>query len=290
MVDLHTHTNNSDGSKSTIDLLKEAEQNQIKFLSITDHNTLKAYEDIEKLDLSNYYTGKLINGVEITTIYNGEVIEVLAYNFNIKKMKQYFRTYNIDIDYKEKCRKRYEKIKEEYLKKGIKFDYDLYNENNNMTNTVIYNELIKHPENDNFYLNINNKKTRTSFIRNEIYNPKSKFYINQIEFYPSLEIVLNIIKDSNGLSFLAHPYIYSKNIINCLENMLKEYPFDGIECFYTTFTDKQVEHLLLVANKYNIYVSGGSDYHGENKVNHFIGNYTKDNSIVYEYLKKWYKE
>lgn len=146
MIDLHTHTNYSDGSQSVIDLLKEAEQNKIKYLSITDHNTLAAYDEIRNLNINKYYTGKLINGVETTTTYMGEVIEVLAYNFDVKKMKKYFKKYNIDIDYKERYKIRYKILKEEYTKKGIKFNYDLYSTQDNMTNTVIYNELIKYPE------------------------------------------------------------------------------------------------------------------------------------------------
>ena len=50
MIDLHTHTNYSDGTWNLSRLLKEAEIGKIDILSITDHDTIDAYKELEKIN------------------------------------------------------------------------------------------------------------------------------------------------------------------------------------------------------------------------------------------------
>ncbi len=52
---------------------------------------------------------------------------------------------------------------------------------------------------------------------------------------------------------------------------MNNYQFDGIECFYTTFTEAQTNKLIQICEKNNYYKSGGSDYHGKAKPNVDIG-------------------
>lgn len=51
MIDLHTHTTYSDGHTSLVDLLKEAEELGLTYIAITDHNTIEAYKELEKMKL-----------------------------------------------------------------------------------------------------------------------------------------------------------------------------------------------------------------------------------------------
>lgn len=202
-------------------------------------------------------------------------------------MKSNIKKHNIYTSFKERYKKRFEIIKDEYAKRGIVLKYNVDDKNGDTSNRAIHADIIKYPENDKFFLDIKNKETSALFFRNEVYNPKSQFYIDQTVLYPNLEAVIELIHDSNGLAFLAHPFVYSKNIVEELENILNSYPFDGIECFYTTFTEDQTKYLLDVANKYNLFVSGGSDYHGIVKQNHFLGEFCSDNKTVYEYFLQW---
>lgn len=50
MIDLHVHTNYSDGTWDLKKLLEEAEKAKIEVLSITDHDTVKVYKELEKID------------------------------------------------------------------------------------------------------------------------------------------------------------------------------------------------------------------------------------------------
>ena len=58
MIDLHMHTTFSDGTDSIIELLKKAEKANLEIISITDHNTVKSYYELNKLNISNYFSRK----------------------------------------------------------------------------------------------------------------------------------------------------------------------------------------------------------------------------------------
>lgn len=80
MIDLHTHTRFSDGTDSAEKLLRQAEKLHLDYLAITDHNTCQAYtEELDYLDISTIFSGKIIPGVELNTKVLGIPIEVLGY-------------------------------------------------------------------------------------------------------------------------------------------------------------------------------------------------------------------
>ena len=72
LADLHTHTNFSDGELSPSEILNEALVKKIKYLSITDHDTLTGYKKAKKIVSSSYNNQiTLIPGVEISTSFEG---------------------------------------------------------------------------------------------------------------------------------------------------------------------------------------------------------------------------
>lgn len=56
MIDLHMHTKYSDGTDDIITFLKKAEENKLEIISITDHNTVKAYFELDKINIKNYFS------------------------------------------------------------------------------------------------------------------------------------------------------------------------------------------------------------------------------------------
>ena len=61
MIDLHTHTNYSDGTWNLRKILEEAEKTNIEVLSITDHNTINCYKELEKINIKDIFKGKIIS-------------------------------------------------------------------------------------------------------------------------------------------------------------------------------------------------------------------------------------
>ena len=86
MIDLHMHTNHSDGTDSVEELLKNAEKKHLEVISITDHDSIDAYHEIdENPSLRSLYSGTLIVGTELRALYHKHNIEVLGYGIDYKK-------------------------------------------------------------------------------------------------------------------------------------------------------------------------------------------------------------
>ena len=57
MIDLHLHTNHSDGTDTVAELLEKAEQLKLEIISITDHDTVDAYKELENSEIRNKFCG-----------------------------------------------------------------------------------------------------------------------------------------------------------------------------------------------------------------------------------------
>jgi len=86
-IDLHIHSNYSDGVLSVFQIIDEAVKNKVQIISITDHDSIKGYSK----KLFDYAKGKnitLIPGVEISTKYQGFGVHILGYNIDLNNEKK----------------------------------------------------------------------------------------------------------------------------------------------------------------------------------------------------------
>jgi len=301
-IDMHTHTNHSDGSSTVEKSLQKAEQLGLKIISISDHNTVSAYAEIEKSNIRSLYSGEIVPGVEITTTYKGEVIEVLGYGFDIKKMKELLKEnvysfYDKQIAESKLNLATFKKygvyLSTEFEKEMSEHPEKLFDPNKTSSRMAFLDEIKKHLENTKFFNSREQMKEITirDFTRNIVYNPKSNLYVNQTPLYPALAKTIEIIHRAGGIAFLAHLYEYSSTIADSLEDITDNYKLDGIECYYTTFTREQSNFLKEYCETHNLYKSCGSDFHGyEVKPNNHMGFATEgkkmDKSIITEWVDK----
>ena len=97
MIDLHIHSTYSDGSYSVKEILQEAQNKKLEYISITDHDCIDAYKELENINIKNFYKGKIIVGCEFKC-YLEEFsipVEILGYGLDLNIMKQYFEKNNI---------------------------------------------------------------------------------------------------------------------------------------------------------------------------------------------------
>lgn len=288
MLDLHTHTNHSDGTDSVEELLKNAENQKLELLSITDHDQVEAYYELEENpELRKLFSGKIIVGSELKTYFDKVPIEILAYGIDYKKI----RIHKID---NEKMQKEVlEKAKNIAKSLGLKFDEEnLYIDINDPTKQwaafALGIELLKHEENKEIISRIG-EFTATSFFRVHQSNRESPFYID--ETYASIDIneTIKRVHEAGGLAFLAHGYEYPfKNSNETIEKILSTTEIDGAECIYPTFSEQQKNDIKNLCKKYNKFMSGGSDYHAKNKPHINLGTGINNNiKVEYEVIKQW---
>ena len=77
-VDLHIHSYESDGRLSPIEIVKQAKKRDLKYISITDHNTIEAY-----LTTNILSEDIVIPGVEFDCYYKGNILHILGYGIDI---------------------------------------------------------------------------------------------------------------------------------------------------------------------------------------------------------------
>ena len=234
MIDLHMHTNYSDGADSVSELLENAEKLKLEYISITDHDNCKAYKELEKEEIRSKFSGKIIPGIEIKCAYGKRLIEVLGYNIDTAKMQEWADEYYKDKT-KDKIQSKYfnilyEKCKELNLIMREKSELN-FNPKTDWASVTIYNEMKTHEENKEKLPNDLWEEFNT-FSKKYCGDPQNIFYIDKTQDYPSLELAISKIKECDGLAFYPHLFIYKwatdrKAMIN---ELLEKYPVDGIEC------------------------------------------------------------
>lgn len=270
MIDMHMHTTYSDGADSLIEVLKKAESLKLEYISITDHDTCEGYKELAKLDVKKYFSGQIINGVEIKCAYKKRLIEILGYKVDPKVinnfMEEFHKTKSKEILQQKYFDILHERCKDMGLVMSKKEDIE-FNPKTDWASIKIYNDIKAHEENklkvpDDFWSEFN------IFSKKYCGDVNYPLYIDKSEDYLQLDEAIKLVKDAGGLVFLPHIFIYkwAENKRKLLDDIVAEYDVDGIECMHSEFSQDDIDYLLNYTQKNHFYRSGGSDYHGKNKV------------------------
>jgi len=275
MIDLHIHSTNSDGSKTVKEILIEAQKLGLTTISFTDHETCGAYNELERINIKDYFKGNIINGIELKSQYKDIVMDILGYGINYKKMSKY-----LEECYKDITR---QKIQEsqliEFYKIGLKEQLTLrpidelnWDRTRDWASIVFYNEIKSHLENKS-KVPPDLWEDFKNFKNNHYHIKGNTFYINMAKDYPRVEKIIDIIHQSGGKAFIAHIYQYKEieDKILELKKIISKYNIDGIECYHSIFSNIENEKLLKFTKAHNLLISGGSDYHGKNKPDISLG-------------------
>lgn len=294
MIDLHIHSTHSDGTYTPIELLKKAEEIGLEMISITDHDNIDAHIDLQNINIKEYYSGEVITGIELKTAYESVPIEILGYGVNIEKIKKLM---NIQAEVKRNAQIKYlEHLKSVGRKIGLKFNeaVQVGDENiwagltfvNSIDKTEVNKEII-----EKYDIGLNGD----TFYRKCQSNPNNIFYIDEAKDMLSPKEIIEEIHNAGGIAFLAHSLIYSwgdmSRQLEIVEQFINEYDIDGLECYHSLFSSEGVKSLLEMCDKYNLYKSGGSDYHGIYKPYIELGTGKENNlniskDLVLEWIKK----
>lgn len=289
MIDLHIHTNCSDGTDTVLELLKKAEERNLEYISITDHDTCKGYEQLK--EINNAFHGKIITGIEIKCSYLRRTIEVLGYKVDTNKMNELMKNFYKNKSREELQKKYFNLLYDKCLKMGLvltRKEEINWEPKKDWASFTIYSDLKKYESNQNL-VPADMWEDFSNFNRKYCSNPKHILFIDKSEDYPSLSEAIQMIKEAGGLVFLPHLFIYKwvENPKEFINEIIENYSIDGIECYYSSFTEEQKKYLLELCDKNNLYKSGGSDYHGLNKEKIQLGVGYGDLKIPNDIIQKW---
>jgi predicted metal-dependent phosphoesterase TrpH len=245
IADCHCHTHFSDGALSVSDLLARAKARNLTGLSITDHDTLSAYDTAFEHAKNNQI--ELIPGIEISSELNRTNIHVLGYAFDLKHagLNEFINELHAARDERnEKILAKLEKLNMPISMNEVKSTFPV--------GIIARPHIAKMMITKGYVKDM--KKAFDLYLGN-----KGRCYVSGC-FVP-LEKAIAVIQQAGGFAVIAHPHrITAKKV-----NELLEYPFDGIEVYYANTPLSETTRWLEVANKKNWLVTGGSDFHEENK-------------------------
>tara|TARA_B100000902_G_scaffold373431_1_gene401383 strand:- start:6022 stop:6864 length:843 start_codon:yes stop_codon:yes gene_type:complete len=249
-ADLHTHTNFSDGELSPNEILNEAIKKKIRYLAITDHDTLSGYKKARKV-VENFNLDQitLIPGVEISTTFDGSYIHLLGYFFDDKN-----KELNEILKLLQVRRNEFAKyVLNRLSKDGFKIEWGdiLTNVNGSLGRLHIAYAMkskgIVKKISDAFDLHL---------------NPLKESYSQRYEF-DTAEII-KLVKNAGGVCSIAHPHTV-KNAENLIPKLVKK-GLVGIEVIENKKIYKSDEDYIEIG----LTKTAGSDFH-KNGRNSFLG-------------------
>lgn len=271
-IDLHTHTTWSDGSYSPTELIEWAYQHHVQTLAITDHDTTDGLD--EALVHSQTLGLDLIPGIEISTRFQGREIHVLGYFINYHDPLFQTRIRGLQATRIQRIREILQKL----ALNGISLDLGDVQRlagSGSIGRPHIAQLLITHGHVSTF---------REAFEK--YLGTRGKAYVPRD--VPEASDTFSWIREAEGLAILAHPFWegFRQEEVDPACQILVENGLQGLEVFYGTFSAKQISFNLHLAKRFNLLVSGGSDFHGSFKPEIAIGKGKGDLKVPQSVLDK----
>ena len=269
-ADLHIHTDISDGSLTTEEVIKQAKENGLTHIAITNHDTVKGLK--EAMQLGKKYDIVVIPGIEIS-----------AYDYK-RNRKVHLLGYVIDLEGKNitKLCENILKDRNEMTLKQVQIIKSLgYDINENEVKAYSKNSGISYKQ------HIMQVLIDKGYVK-EIYDPlyKELFKKNgpcnmEIKYIDVFDAIDAIIKD-NGLPVIAHPG--QMNSYELIGELVDKGLF-GLEKYHVSHSIDDYEKVDELARLYNLMVTGGSDFHGSYAKNRTLGCCTSPSNSVKRIMK-----
>lgn len=260
-VDLHIHTNCSDGLFSPAEIIDKVRSSKVMAFAITDHDTLEGYKVVRQLLKSG--DPQLISGVELSTSIDGADLHILAYGFDPDNLTLLSALTRFQETRLQRGRKIVEKLNELGVK--IIFDDVLKRAGSGVIGRPHIAEAIFDSGAINRY---NDAFEKYIGMGKPAYVPKANF---------SPEEAIALVHKAGGVAVLAHPGV--AGAFTHIESLVG-IGLDGLEVYHPEHTAEDTRKFRKMAEEFGMSITGGSDFHGREGRNSKIGS----QNVSYIYL------
>jgi len=244
-VDLHIHSNASDGRLSPVDIILHAAERGLSVIAITDHDSVEGIASA-MVAAKAFPNLRVIPGIELSTDVPQGEIHVLGYFIDYTDHE-----FQVILEGLRNSRlKRAQGMVAKLKNLGVHLDWERVQE-------IAGTGSIGRPHIAQAML----EKGYISSIKeafDKYISRNGPAYVER-EKMTAVEAVELILK-FNGLPVLAHPFTASNPETMIIE--LKEAGLIGIETYYNDYTTDEINELISFADRYGLIATGGSDYHG----------------------------
>ncbi len=267
MIDLHSHTNKSDGTFTPKELVAEAVRIGLTALSITDHDTFTGYD--AAVPFAKEAGLELICGIELSTRYRGGTVHLLGY-FPHTPPSQELRHWLESILEARRDRNRRLIAKLQSLGIDITLE-EVEAEGRTLTARPHFARVLI----EKGYA----KDMQGAF--DEYLDESARGFVQRREV--PIEEALERILRSGGVPSLAHPVRVAKNNWDKLAEYVEDMAGLGlgaIEVYHSEHSPENVSYYASLAARFGLGITGGSDFHGANKADIQLGTGKRNNLAV----------
>jgi predicted metal-dependent phosphoesterase TrpH len=245
LIDLHSHTDASDGTLTPAQLIQAAREGGVVALGITDHDTFAGYD--AALPLARQAGLELVCGIELSTKLHGHSVHLLGYFFHSSGHSS-FREWVREMQASR--RERNVRLAARLRELGFAITIEEAEaRGRGMTGRPHFAQLMV-------------EKGYVSNLRQafDLYLDESaKGYVHRKE--PQFSESVDRIRRAGGIASLAHPVRVNGDIPALLPE-LRDAGLNAIEAYHSDHNAADVARFLELAEKYGLLVTGGSDFHG----------------------------
>lgn len=252
IVDLHVHSNKSDGSLTPTELVHLAAEKGLSAFALTDHDTVNGLD--EAIEASHHLpigqSLEVIPGIEFSTEYEKKDIHILGLY-----MDYHLPAFTNQIqDFVDSRIIRNHKMCANLQTAGIDISYD-------KLLAAFPGSVITRGHYAKYLLEHNYVKS-TSEAFDRYLGDYTKYFVPREKVTPKQAVEL--ILESQGLPILAHPVLYrmSYSRLENLVSQLAKSGLIGIEAIYSSYNNSEERQMRYLAEKFGLCITGGSDFHG----------------------------
>ncbi|MEG1148456.1 MAG: PHP domain-containing protein [Niameybacter sp.] len=272
-IDLHVHSNKSDGTLSPSELAIKAHEVGLSAIALTDHDTVVGVHECQQVGAPLGL--EVIPGIELSTDYHGKEIHILGLNLDLNNpiLHETLKTFI----------KAREKRNQEMLEKLQALGFDLTEDDLGPHDQLA---VIARPHFARAMMNKGYAQTMDEVFEKYI-TPGKPAYVQKAA--PTFQTCIDLIHEVGGKAILAHPYIYkfvNHNPLPLLDE-LRYNGLDGVEVIYPKHYDPEVHRLTQYCTSHNLIITGGSDFHGDNKPQIQLGSGYGSTQVPYTLLEQF---
>ncbi len=260
-VDLHLHTNRSDGYCSPTELVDKALSYGLVAIAIVDHDDVSALR--EAIDYGKARGLEVIPGVELSVLHRNRDLHLLGYCFDYEN-DELLRTLE---HFKMERLKRAEKIVEILAKMGMPISLDVVLERAG-AGSVGRPHIADVLAGEGYVYSYQEAFNKYIGYGKPAYVPKFKIDVDN---------AIRLIHSAGGVTSVAHPGLdlNKEDLITIIKSGV-----NAIEVIHPKHNEEQIRYFGEIARKNDLLITGGSDFHGGRKGNETLGHYTVAYDVV----------
>lgn len=257
LIDLHVHSNKSDGTLTPSEVAKLAHSAGLSAIALTDHDTVAGVA--ECMEAGQALGLEVIPGIELSADFHGKEVHILGLNLDLMNPTLH-ATLKSFVEAREARNKK-------MLQKLQELGFDITEADLGKPEEL---SIIARPHFARALMNKGYVKTLDEAFEKYI-TPGKPAYVKKAA--PDYKVCIDLIHAVGGKAILAHPYIYkftNRNPFPLIEELAYN-GLDGVEVIYPKHYDPEVHRLTQYCKGHHLIMTGGSDFHGDNKPDIRIG-------------------